>query len=43
MFRSGNWAAFVVAIEVEAKIGRSLGLCKGRFSELLGDELRIDG
>lgn len=40
MFRSGSWAVFVAATEVEGRIGRSLGLCKsgGRFSELLGDE-----
>lgn len=42
MFRSGNWAAFVTAIEVEGRIGRSLGLSGGRFSELLRDELRSE-
>lgn len=42
MFSSGNWAAFVVTIEVVGKMGRSLGLSKGRFSELLGDELWTD-
>lgn len=44
MFRSGNWAVFVAATEVEGRIERSLGLCKsgGRFSELLRDELRSD-
>lgn len=42
MFRSGNWASFVTATEVEGGIGRSLGLSGGRFSELLGDELRSE-
>lgn len=40
MFRSGNWAAFVAATEVEGRIGRWLGLSGGRLSGLLGDELR---
>lgn len=42
MFRSGNWASFVTATEVEGRIGRSLGLSGGLVSELLRDELRSE-